>query len=108
MTAHPISAVNGARIEAIESEFHRVRPAGHVDFDRLARFVHGMELELGFAILRVEEDDAVAIETVAGSIHGHLVAEAIVKLTGVFEGSEIRRDRLSIAPRKWKKSRNAA
>ena len=62
-------------------------PAGHVDFDRLARFIHGMELELGFAILRVEENDAVAIETITSSVHGHLVAEAIVKLAGVFGGS---------------------
>ena len=46
-----------------------------------------MELELGFPVLGVKEDDAVAIETVAGSIHRHFVAEAILKLTGVFGGA---------------------
>ena len=76
-----------AHNDLLPSERHLVRPARDVDLDRLSLLVHGMELEFSFPILRVEEDDAVTIETVAGSVHGHLVAEAIVKLAGVFGSS---------------------
>ena len=46
-----------------------------------------MELDFNFSILRVKQQDTVTVQSVASAVHGDLVAEAIVKLAGVFGGS---------------------
>ena len=58
----------------------------NIRLDRFAFFVHWVELQFDLAFFRVEQNNAISIQSVASSIHGNFVSESIMELASVFGG----------------------
>ena len=64
-----------------------MRPTWDFGFDRFALFVHWVKLQFDLSTLSVEENNAIAVQSISCPIHGDPVSKSIAKLARVLRSA---------------------